>query len=125
MIKILGHLLFAYVQMTLTIAHADITSDACGLNLYLGLFLDSYFMYASSEGSENSLLVDVILKSCTLADIVCSVLLTVQPGPTGWSHSQHPIGPVKQNYLGLKCDYFFIHRIKHVFWVLKRSRRVF
>ena len=29
------------------------------------------------------------------------------------------IGPVKQNYLAYYCDYFLIHRLKHVFWVLK------
>ena len=31
------------------------------------------------------------------------------------------IEPIKQKYLALKCDYFLIHRLKHVFWVLKRT----
>ena len=38
------------------------------------------------------------------------------------------IGPVKQNNLAYNCDYFLIHQLKHVFWVLKRtisSRRFF
>ena len=38
------------------------------------------------------------------------------------------IGPIKQKYIRLNCDYFLVHQFKHVFWVLKRtvsSRRFF